>query len=141
MAKYTSEEIVNLVMEKKVPLLVRHGIIAIWEGTYRYIKRTKGGNLWRTQIRFKVNSRSVSKNKQGFIDAFNIIMASFTEYGFLSKASQKIALTSKGQMQNRLHLREVDSRRRTILFETIFNRLFSREITAYNLNKQQENQI
>ena len=128
--RWDAPTIVEFVMKRKVPFLVRHGVAAVWEGTYRYIKHTARGPI-RTSIRIKVAHRSVSRTRQGFIDAFNIIAESFIDYGFLSNIS--FTLTSKGQERNKIHLREVDARRRTALFTAIFQRYFKNEIAAYKI--------
>lgn len=127
--RYDAELIAELVMKKKVPMMVRHGIAAIWEGTRRVMKKTSSGT-WRTKQRVRFHS-PVTKTKQGFIDAFNIIMASFRNYDFISEASTN--LTGHGQEQNRLHQRETDSIRRTMLFNRIFQKYFKEEIEAYKL--------
>jgi hypothetical protein len=129
---YTEEEIVELYMKKKLTLLVRHGTIAVWEGSQRILKKTKTGKIFRTRQRRDVES-PVPKNKSGFISAFNIIANQFTKYGFLSLTSD-VKLTGKGRQQNALHLREVDSRRRTMAFERVFKKLFADEIEEYKRN-------
>jgi hypothetical protein len=131
--RWDAPTIVEFVMKKKVPFLVKHGVAAVWEGTYRYIKHTPRGDI-RTSKRIKVHTRSVTRTRQGFIDAFNIIAESFIDYGYLSNVT--FSLTSKGQQRNKIHLREVDARRRTSLFTGIFERYFKSEIEAYKLNNK-----
>lgn len=130
--KYNAAMIVKLVEEKKVPLMVRHGVIAVWEGTRRVLKTTKGGNVWRTRQRIKTAS-PVSKDKNGFVGAFNIISSAFEEYGYVRSLSENISLTGDGRMQNALHLREVDSRRRTMAFNRVYSKLFKEDIKTYKL--------
>jgi hypothetical protein len=130
--EYEASTIVKLVEKKKVPLLVRHGVIAIWDGTRRVTKKTKNGKTLRTQQRVKAKERSVTRDKEGFIDAFNIITAQFSKYGHISPTMENVALTGKGRRQNSLHLRETDSRRRTMAFVRVYKKLFKDEIAAYN---------
>jgi hypothetical protein len=129
--KYTAEDIVALYMKKRIPVLVKHGVAAIWEGTYRVIKQTSRGPI-RTKERKPVTTRSVTRTKQGFVDSFNIIMASFTNYNFLAQTVPGV-LSTKGRQRNSLHLREVDSRRRTMIFEHLFARYFKEDVIAYKL--------
>jgi hypothetical protein len=129
--RWDANMITEFVMKKKVPFLVKHGVAAVWEGTHRYIKQTRRGPL-RTSQRIKLRHPVVTKTRQGFIDAFNIIAESFIDYGFLTNIS--FSLTSKGQARNKIHLRETDARRRTALFSAVFQRYFKKEIEAYNLS-------
>lgn len=128
---YEASTIVELVEKKRVPLLVRHGVIAVWDGSQRILKKTKTGKVWRTQQRRKT-TRSVTRDKQGFIDAFNIIANQFATYGHIKPTFESIDLTGKGRQQNALHLREVDSRRRTMAFSRVYKKLFKDEIANYN---------
>lgn len=130
--EYRLEDIIDLIESKKVPLMVRHGIVAIWEGTYRVLKKTKTGKIWRTQERKDVYSRAVTRTKTGFLDAFNIITASFSDLGFIKARKDAIVMTADGKKQNSLHLRETDSRRRTMAFDRLYKKFFSSEITEYN---------
>lgn len=129
---YNAETIVKLVEKKKVPLLVRHGVIAVWEGSQRILKKTRTGKVFRTQQRRNVNERSVSRDKKGFIDAFNIISNQFMKYGHIKPTFESVDLTPKGRKQNALHLRETDSRRRTMAFNRVYKKLFNKEIQQYN---------
>lgn len=131
--KYNQEEVVDLVMQKKVPLLVRHGVIAMIEGTYRILKHTKTGKVWRTRERHLVRPKQVTATKEGFIAAFNIITSSFQDYNFIRARKDVIALTGHGREQNALHLRETDSRRRTSLFTTFFENKFAKEIEEWKI--------
>lgn len=132
--KYNAMTIVALVEKKKVPLMVRHGVIAVWEGSRRVLKTTKDGKVWRTRQRVKF-APPVSKDKKGFIGAFNIIASAFDEYGYVRSRSDVISLTGNGKAQNALHLREVDSRRRTMAFNRVYGKLFKEEIKEFNANK------
>jgi hypothetical protein len=130
--EYNAQTIVKLVEKKKVPLLVRHAVVAVWDGSRRVLKKTKTGKVFRTSQRKKVSSRPVSRDKKGFIDAFNIIASQFATYGHVRPTLESITLTGKGRKQNSLHLRETDSRRRTMAFMRVYKKLFKEEIKTYN---------
>lgn len=123
--------IVKLVEKKKVPMMVRHGVIAVWEGSRRVLVTTKDGKVWRTRQRVKFAS-PVTKDQKGFIGAFNIIASAFAEYGYVRSKLEVISLTGSGKQQNALHQREVDSRRRTMAFNRVYKKLFKDEIKQFN---------
>lgn len=131
---YTQTQFVDLVMRKKIPLMVQHGIAAMTEGTYRILKTTKTGKVWRTTKRNKVQPKQVSATKTGMIEALNIVTSSFEDYGYLKARKEYIVLTAtKGRKQNSLHIRETDSKRRSILFKRLFESKFATEIEEWKV--------
>lgn len=125
--KFDELQITDLAARKKLPLLVRHGIIAVYEGTYRILKY-KNGKVIRTKDR-KLSSGYplVPKSREGFILAFNFIVNRFTDLGFLKIVNGQISLSSRGRTQNTLHLRETDSTIRTLAFNRVFKKYFGSE--------------
>jgi hypothetical protein len=86
----------------EVPQLVKHSTIAIWRD---------GGITGGRRARF--------------VSAWNISRSRLVEYGFLSKGSEHgkardIKLTAKGQVRNRQHARESDSKAKSALFDEMF---------------------
>ena len=129
---FTAEEIVVLVETHKVPILIRHGVAAVFEGTKRIVKKNKNGKEIRTSKRINVSHRAVSMDKKGFIGAFNIIASQFHEYGYVNTTKDGIILTGKkGRPRNTLHLRETDNGIRSLRFMTYYYFLLKKEIENY----------
>lgn len=128
MADWTIPEMIEYVEKKKTSLLLRHGVIAVYAGTKRIV--TKEGK--RSIKRKRTGPRRVGK--QGFMDSWNIITNQFNTYGFFMTVKNPI-LTGTGKKQNRLHMRDPDSKRRDILFHHTYQSLFKAEIKQFNDNQ------
>jgi len=100
--RYNAEDIVELVERKKVPQMIKHCVIKVFQ--------QKSGS-----------------NEQKFINSFQTCMDTFKKHGYMYKGAYS-KLTFRGIKQNRKHQREgsvnvIKNKQFSMLYGKIFSKL------------------